>query len=73
MTSDQIGALAERFAYQAIEMVGPDDAPGVMLQSLILAHLKHHSLDALVFCLERTVAALRADLVKQLGVTGSVQ
>jgi hypothetical protein len=73
MTSDQLDAYAERLAHQATELAGVDDAPGVLLQALTLVMLDHHSHEALVFCLERSVCKMRDDLAASLKPKGTVQ
>lgn len=73
MTSDQMDSLAERLAFQAVEIAGIDDAPGVLIQALLLAMQDHHSLDAALFCLESTVERLRVDVAQQVVVDRTVQ
>ncbi|WP_288935109.1 hypothetical protein [uncultured Sphingomonas sp.] len=73
MTSDQLDAYAARLAHQTVELAGGDDAPGVLLQAMMLVAFEHHSFDAPVFSLERSVAKMRADLVSSLTSEGTIQ
>jgi hypothetical protein len=45
----------------------------VLLQALTLVMLDHHSHEALVFCLERSVCKMRDDLAASLKPEGTVQ
>ncbi len=72
MTWDPIDAYAEAVASHAMEMLGLDEAPGALLQAMLIAS-GAHGLDATVLALERTVADLRAKLAASIKPEGSIQ
>ena len=73
MTEDEVDAYAERVASQVINVMGAEQAPGVILQALIIATVSVSSLDATVFVFERTIDRMRAQLASELSPTGQIQ
>lgn len=73
MTDDQLDAYAERLARRSVEIAGVDDAPGVLLQALMLVMLDHHSFEAMVFCLDKSVSKMREDLAASMKPQATVQ
>jgi len=64
MTDDEKDALALKIARMAVEEVGPVEAPGVLWQALITAHVTCHSLESAVACIGAGLEKLRHDLAE---------
>lgn len=73
MTEEETGDLVERLAAQAIEKVGPAQAPAILWGAFLTAHLRHRPLVAAILSVEDCLVELRQRLAAKVRPKGTIQ